>query len=799
MIPSVLVETLWQDVWYGARGVLRNTRVSVPLIATVALGIGAVTTVFTLVSAVLLRPLPYPEPSRLIYIREDIERIGPVPFVRPAEYLAWSAGTQSLSGLGAYLETHANLATADGAERVTCGSVTSSFFPMLGVRPVLGRSFEPGEDQAGAPRVAMLSHAFWQRAFGAEPSALGSTITLDGTAHTIVGILPADVIIPDRYGGSVYDVWIPFSLGGAPGSNPPVMRAVARLKPGVSLEQAHAELDAMLQATITRGASRRVLVSEWQHEVAGAAKRPLLGLFAAVSVILLIACVNVANLLLARAAARRHEIAVRRALGAGRLRIVRQLLTESLVLAGVGGALGLATAYWGHHVLAWHLARTLPALDPIGIDWRVLAFAGGVTLLTGVIFGLAPAVSSSRVSPASVMQAAQPGARGSGRRLRTGLVVLQLAAATVLLIAGATLVKSLLELRATAMGFDEDRVLTVKLNLTRTQYPTPADQARFFEAVLDRIRTIDGIEWAGATTALPFSGAGGSADVLIEGEPHPTRVELGVVTPDYFRVMGIPVKEGRFFLDADRDGAPRTVIVNEAFARRYCPDARCAVSRLKFGGNQQPWLTIVGVVGDVRASFEEAAGPGIYLSYLQMPVSGMTIVARTRTEPAAFAGVIRSQIAAVANDQPAYDVATLRERRSKAIAPRQATVVLVGIFSVLALMLGAVGIYGLIAYSVALRTREIGVRMALGAERADVIGLILRQGFVTIAAGLAIGCVAALAANRLASSAVSGVITADAWTYLQVALAWGTIAAAACWGPARQAARLSPLNALRHE
>ena len=787
-----------EDLAQAVRGLLRAPRFAWPAILTIAVGLGSVTTVFTVVNGVLLRPLPYTEPHRLVSIREEIKGIGNVPFVRPAEYVAWEGSVPSLAALAGYMEAQGNLASAGGAVRVTYGVATSSLFPLLNVQPVLGRVFLPGEDRRGARPVALLSYTAWQRQFGQNPSAIGQTITLDGEHYEVVGVLPRDFVIPDRYLFE-RDVWIPFALGGSGFVMPPVMRAVARLAPGASADRARAELDAMLQALPRRGSERLVVVSNWQSDVTGAAARPILVLFAAVGIVLLIACVNVANLLPARALGRQQEMALRVALGASRKRLVRQLLTESLVLAAFGGAAGLAIASWGHAGLTWYLSRTLPTLPSIAVDWRVFGFAIAMALLTGLAFGVAPALLVSDTRHASALQgfARSNGGDRRGTRIRTLLVVVEVAVATMLLIAGTSLVKGVLHLRATDLGFRADRVLSVMVSLSSRQYPQPERQVQFFDEAIERTRAVAGVEWAAATSGLPLSGAGGSADITIDGREGTARVEYGVVSADYFRVMSVPLAAGRYLDASDRAGAPGAVVVNESFARQLCAGT-CVGSRVRFSA-REPWSTIVGVVGDIRPSLDQAPSRCVYTSYRQEPMPAMSIVARTRGEPKTVAAAVQAQVAAIARDQPPHDMATLQERLSSALAPRAANAMLIGLFSAVALALACVGVYALLSYSVAQRAGEFAVRMALGAGRTDLFALVFRYGLTTVLIGIAVGCAGAAATVHTLAGRMPDIASVVAWTYVQVGAAWVVIALAACYGPARRASTLDPLVVLRRD
>jgi putative ABC transport system permease protein len=788
--------TLIQDLRFGAR-ILRNSPgFAATAIITLALGIGATTAIFTVVYAVLLRPLPYPEPDRLVYIRGDTWG----PFSSGREYLAWKGRSQTLSQIAAYIEFQANLTGGGEAERVTSGTASASFFRLLGVQPALGRLFLPGEDRAGAPPLAIISTAFWKRHFAGDPCALGRTLTLDAKSYTVIGVLPSSFLVPDQYGAD-YDLWVPLSAN-SDGAAPILVRVIGRLNPGVSYEQAHAELDTILQSTLRKGAKRRAVVAPWHEDITGKAKLPLLVFLAAVAFVLLIVCVNLANLTLSRSAARQKEIALRLALGAGKARLLRQLLTESVLMAVLGGALGMLLALWGKDLLVAFISPNLPTLDPIHLDFRVLGFNFGLAVLTGLAFGLAPALEASKVPLSeSLKEASRTTTEGrTGRPLRKLLVVSEVALAMVLLIGAGLLFRSFLRLRGMDTGFRSDRILSLSIDLTTSKYPKPGDQAAFFREVIEKIRGLREVGSVAAGNSLPSESAGASATgVAIEGSTEPANIVFRTVSSDYFRTLGIPLLQGRYFTDADRDGSPTVAIVNQSFARLYFPEGNCLGRRVEDWDRKNAWTTIVGVVGDVRPWLETEASPEMYLSYLQAGGPHMEIAVRTVGDPHSLAAAVRSQIASVDRDQPPYALMTLEELRAKWLVPSRVNMLMLGSFAALALILGCVGIFGVVSYAVSLRTHEIGVRMALGASPHDVLTLVVGQEMLLTVAGVGVGLLGALALNKVMSSLLFRVTTTDPLTYAGVSVVWILVALLACYLPARRAMQVDPLVALRYE
>jgi putative ABC transport system permease protein len=801
MRKRIFAEAFLQDLRYGLRGLRRNPGFTAIAVLTLALGIGATTAIFTVVNGVLLRPLPYPHPEELVYVQQVLPNFGVNPFVWNMEFVAWRNQSQTLRPIAAYMNSWFNL-TGDGEpERANSGVASASFFSLLGVRPVVGRLFLPDEDRPGGPPVAILSHSLWKRRFGGDPSVVGKGITLDDKVYTVVGVLPATFVIPDQFRGD-YALWVPLAEGQTPGPFR-ILRAIGRLKPGVSVGTAQTELNTIVQSSLRKGIKLSIVVSPWQEQVAQKSRLSLLLLLGAVGFLLLIACVNVANLSLSRAATRQKEIAVRLTVGAGRTRIVRQLTTESLLLALLGGLLGLGLARSAKDLLVTFISPNLPALEPIGLDYRVLSFCLALVVVTGVAFGLAPALQASRVSLNEVLKEAGrgPAEFRSGRLFRNLLIVCETALAMVLLVGAGLLFRSFLRVRGIDPGFKSEHTLSLTVDLTLSKYPKPNDQARFFQQVLEGIKSLGGVQSVGGSGCPPLGGRLNSeSDLAVEGRAEKIPMAfVANVSPDYFRTMGIPLVQGRYFGEGDRDGSPSVAIVNESFARRYFPNQICLGRRVESWVHKNDWLSIVGVVGDVRGWVEREPNPEIYLPYLQAPEPYMTLLAHTAGNPMLWAGAVRRQVAIVDKDQPPHDVATLDELRAGSLASRRVNVLLLGAFAVLGLVLASVGIYGVVSYSVSQRTHEIGVRMALGAGRAAVLKLVLGQGLLLAFMGIAIGLAASLGMTRLLQTMLFGIKPTDPATFFAVGLLLSGVALLASYLPARRAIQVDPIAALRYE
>jgi putative ABC transport system permease protein len=795
------LETLWQDVRYGLRQLKRNPGFTAVAVITLALGIGATTAIFTVVNAVLLRPLPYPHPEELVYVQEILGNYGPTPFVGNKEFAAWRNQSRTLSPIAAYMDFAANLTGGGEPERVICGTATASFFFILGVRPVVGRLFLPEEDRPGGPPVVILSEALWKRRYGGDPSVLGRGVTLDGKVYTVVGVLPASFVIPDQFKLD-YALWVPLAESDTGTGRLRFSRAFGRLKPGMSVATARTELDTILQPTVRKGLKISVVLSPWQEQITEKSRLSLLLFLGAVGFLLLIACVNVANLLLSRAATRQKEIAVRLTVGAGRARIVRQLLTENALLALLGGLIGLALAHWGKDLLVTFMSPNLPALQPIGLDYRVLVFSLALALVTGFAFGLAPALQASRVSLNEVLkEAGRGGELRPGMLFRNLLVISETALAMMLLVGAGLLFRSFLRVLGIDLGFKPEHTLCVSIDLTLSKYPTPKDQARFFQQVIEGIKSLEGVQSVAGSGMPPLGNRSGTITGLaVEGRSEEIGgASFAIISPDYFRTIGIPIKQGRDFGDNDRDGLPSVAIVNETFARRYFPNEICLGRRVSSWVHKKDWLTIVGMVGDTRHRVEKEPDPQIYVPYLQDGQPYMTLLVHTAGNPRLWEGAMRRQVASVDKDQPPHDLATLEQLRAAAHTSRRVNLLLLGAFAALGLILASVGIYGVVSYSVSQRTHEIGVRTALGASRGQVLKLVVSQGLGLALIGTGIGIVASLAVTRFLQTLLYGVKPTDPATFFAVGLLLSGVALLACYIPARRATKVDPMVALRYE
>lgn len=814
------MKTLWHDLKYAVRLMLKQPGFTAVAVVTLALGIGANTAIFTVVDAALLRSLPYREPERLVHLWEskqnrDFDR-------REAsfpDFLDWRAqSTEVFEGVAGYNNRSFTLTGEGGPERVMGAAVTDNFFDVLGVRPAAGRAFLPGEDKPEAAPTVVLGHGLWQRRFGGDPKVVGTQITLSGESYTVVGVLPAEFSFA-RSGSA--ELWA--ALRPTPNLTAPRymhwLNVVARLKPGVSMEAARGRLRAIGQQIAdddTASHEGTALVAVPLHEeVVGQVRPVLLSLLAAVGLVLLIACVNVANLLLARGAARRREVAIRVALGASRWRLIRQLLTESVLLAAVGGGLGLVVALWGVDLLvgaipAAQLAR-MPYLEQLALNPGVLAFTAGLSLLTGVLFGLMPALDASR---ANLQEAMKEGGRASGTkssgRVRAALVVAEVAGSLVLLVCAGLMMKSLVTMLSVDPGFRAENLLTMRVSLTPQRFTNDADgsqRAAFFGELLTRANNLPGVEGAAAVSNLPLSGDGGTGTPEVVGRPKPaagwSESLLRTVSPNYFEVMGVRVASGRAFNDRDRTDSPPVVLVNQTFAERNFPGEDPTGQRVTFRFTQgQPPFEIVGVVGDEKIkSLDSETAPVIYFPLGQAADSSSALVVRTKSDPEGVVSALRGELRALDPEAPLFGVRTMERLISDAPATfmRRYPAYLIGVFAAAALLLASVGIYGVISYAVSQRTHELAIRAALGASRRDLMGLVLRQGLALALCGVGVGVLGALALTRLLGSLLFGVSAADPAVYALVSALLVGVALLACLVPARRAMRVDPMEALRYE
>ena len=812
-----MFNTLFKDIRYGVRNLLKHPGFTAIVVVTLVLGIGASSAIFSVVNTVLLRPLPYPRAERLAVIQE-LDQNGKRVQVTPANFLDWRAQNTVFEQLAAILTRPANLALADQAQRIDLAMTSANFFTVFGLEPARGRFFIPADEQAGHSPVVVVSHALWQRAFGADPSLVGKPITVDGNSYTVVGIAPVNFNYPDKT-----DLWIPpFKL--APTLNerqePTQVRGfgmlatIGLLRPGVTVAQAASEMETItsrLRQQYPESNNRRFnrVVSLHEHLV-GETSQMLLLLLGAVGFVLLIACANVANLLLASAASRQKEIAIRTALGASRFRVIRQLLTESLMLAFIGGALGFLMALWGVALMTRFLPANFPRLNEITLDWRVVAFTLAASTVTGILFGLAPALQISRPDVQETLKESGRSSSGSRRhnRLRNALIVGEVALSIVLLVGAGLMFRSLLRLQSVNAGFSSQQVLTLRLSPAGTNYRTDADYIKYYDQVIQRVTALPGVEAVGAINTLPLD-KGPQAGFRIEGREPLTKDKwpggnYRTVSTDYFRTLNIPIVQGRAFNDRDTQTTPLVVIINQALAARDFPNENPIGKRINLGNTdangQAVWWEIVGVTANVRSiELREEATPEFYLSALQDSFANMSLVIHTSVEPENMSAAVRRASAEVDKSAAVSDVKTMENIVGEAVTQPRFNLFLLGLFSAVALLLSAAGIYGVTAYSVTQRTHEFGIRMALGAQVGDVLRMIMRQGLLLIAIGVGVGLVASLALTRLLRTLLFGVSATDPLTFAAITALLMVVALLACYVPARRATKVDPLVALRYE
>jgi putative ABC transport system permease protein len=817
------MRTLIQDLRYGLRLLARSPGFTAIALLTLTLGIGATAAIFSVVDAVLLRALPYRDPQRLVSVFEDQSQVGfPRNTPAPGNYAEWKAQTQIFEDAAAAAEygrfhvfnlTGETAAGAAEPEKLQSASVTRNLFSVLGARPALGRVFLPEEDRPGGPRVVLISHGLWKRRFAGDPGLVGRAIVLNGEKYTVVGVMPAGFAYPSANA----DIWTPMAFTQEQltqrGSH--YLEVVARLRAGVTLAQANAGLQVvckrLAQAYPDTNADVQRFFAEPLHETyTQGARTGLTVLMAAVGCILLIACANIANLLLARATGRQREIAVRTALGAARGRIVRQMLTESLLLAAGGGLLGILLADWCFNFLRNLIPVDLSHSVSLALDPGVLAFAVAISLASSLLFGMAPALQISRIDLNGVLKEGGRGSAGPRRAmLRNLLVIGEVALSLILMVGSALLLESFAKLRGVDPGFRADHVLTMRVDAPVTKYGDFTKRSQFFARVLERVRALPRVEAAGFTSALPLTWEGGTGGFI--PEDIPTRPDVTrdannrVVSPGYFEAMRIPLLRGRLFQDADGPDAPPVAIVNETMARKFWPDQDALGKRFKFddADGKTPWRTIAGIVGDVRQMrLNDPPRQEMYFPYLQARENWMVprdLAIHTSGDPLSLAGAVRQAVWSVDKDQPVSDVMTLDNLLDHEVAQRRVQTALLGGFAAVALILACIGIYGVLSYLVTQRTREIGVRVALGASAADVFRTVAGQGMTLAAVGIAAGLAVALALSRLLGSLLFGVSAGDPLAYVSAIAVFGAVALLACYFPARRAARVDPLVALRYE
>jgi putative ABC transport system permease protein len=818
------VDAVTSDLRFALRQLRKTPAFTAVAVLTLALGIGATTAIFTVVDAVMLRPYPYPDIDRIMILRETI-RGGQAMSVAWPNFQDWRAQNQVFERFGLYRPMVMNLTGGDRPERVVSSLISSDVLPALGIQPIAGRAFTADEDRAGAPPIAIVSDRFWRARFNADPSAIGASVVLDGEPYTIVGILPAGMRFPSR----LTDVWLPAgrfvqTFPAMRGAHPG-LTVVARLKPGISVPRATADMDAIArrleQQFPASNADHTVLVQPYYDQIVQNIRPALVALSVAVTFVLLIGCANLANLMLARGEARQREIAIREALGATRWRLFQQLLTESVLLSLVGGALGCLVAWWSVRAFVASGPTSVPRIDQVAVDLRVLAFAQLVSVATGVAFGLAPAWRAASRDLLTCLKDASRGTRGSGSRMRSALVIGEIALALVLLIGAGLTIRSFATLSAVDLGFDPSRVVTMHASLPDTRYRDVARWETFHRDLVEKVSAIPGLDAVGLNSALPLAGMGSESEVRYEGQPPPTSEhEQGTpsifqaITPGYFRAMGMPIVRGRAFSDRDTADTVKVAVIEESLASKFFPGMDPIGKRIAFefvgahGPAAQPvWREIIGVVKHVRhyGLVNEPANYQVYAPLEQLPLwfrerrPTMTLFARTALPPEQVIAAVRQAVSGLDPEIPVFGLQTMEEYVAQATEQSRLSTTLLTAFAALALGLASLGIYGVLSYVVGRRTQEIGIRMALGATRGEVMRLILGHGMALTLSGIGIGLAIAWAITRALSSLLVGVSPHDPLTFVGIAVLLGAVAFMASYLPGRRATAIDPLITLKAE
>lgn len=821
------MQTLFQDLRYGARMLFKNPGITFVVILALALGIGANTAIFSVVDAVLLRPLPYPESDRLVFLNETSKAMDEISVSYP-NFTDWRNQNHVFENIGVYNRSSYNLTGVGDAERIITGQVSADMFAALRVNPALGRLFTNDEDKPGGTPVVLLSYPLWQRRFGGQANILNQQLMLNNKSYTVIGIMPEDYQFPTRV-----EMWVPVGQLSGEASwqsrgNHPGLYGVARLKPGVTFAQAKAEMDT-IGANLEKqyqdsNAGNGIGLHPLLEVFVGDVRRPLWVLFAAVAFVLLIACANIANLLLARAQSRQKEMAIRSAMGAGRWRIARQLLTESVLLALIGGTLGMLVAQWGIKLILYISPDALPRSKEIGLDWRVLAFTIGLSFVTGLLFGLVPALQAGVVDVHETLK--ETGRGTSGKHwLRSSLVVVEVATTLVLLVGAGLMIRSFYRLQKVNPGFSYDHLTSFTVALPRKKYAESEQREQFYNRLLENLRSLPGVEATAAASGLPLGNNGWQTSFVIDGRPRPPReqtplMEACLVTPDYFKAMNIPVKSGRVFdshddrswivgkdlsklNDDERQMAPlNSIVIDEEFARRYWPGEEAVGKRIAMGSEKDPrFLTVLGVVGRVKMEGLGTDSKRVqgYFPFAQIPSGGMTVILKAAGDPNQLIAAVRQQVKAIDPDQPIYSVRTMDDIRSESVAPERLNLTLLSIFAGIALVLAVVGIYGVMSYTVTQRTHEIGIRMAIGAQPRDVFRMVIGQGMMLALIGVVCGLIGAFGLTRLMASMLFGVEPTDPMTFAAIAVLLTGVALVACYVPGRRATKVDPVVSLRYE
>lgn len=811
------METLLQDLRFGVRTLTKSPGFAVVALLTLALGIGANSAIFSVINAILLRPLAYKNPDQLVLINHNYQKINLKASVSAFGFAHYRDNAKSFESLTAITGWAANLTGEGEPERLTGQTVSANFFELLGANAAMGRTFAVGEDSEGKNRVVVLSHGFWQRRFGGDQNILNKTLSLNGENYTVVGVMPPSF----QYGreiGMVVDLWAPIVFTPQQLSSNSItnefLSVLGRLRAGVSQQQAQSEMHNIasnLRQQYMQGADATnwdLLLTSFRQQVVGDISTMLWIVMLVVGFVLLIACANVANLLLARAAARQKEIAVRTALGARRWRIIRQLLTESVLLSVVGGAFGLLIGYWGVKALVALNEDRIPRAHEISLDWKVLLFTFGVSIVTGVLFGIVPAIQTTKADLHETLKEGGRSAAATTKQwIRSSLVVVEIALALAVLVGAGLLVKSFLHVQQINPGFNPEGMLTMHLSLPMTKYSEAPQRDNFYKQVINDVRALPGVQSVGAVSVLPLSGQGSSGSFRIEGRdvppgqssPHGAR---WAATPDYFKTMGIPLIRGRYFEERDTAEALPVTIIDQALAQKYWPNEDPLGKRIVFEGTRDNplWREIVGIVGHVKhTDLEGESRAQYYVPHQQRPQPNMALVIRTPNDPNALAGSVRGVIKSADSDLPVFRVRTMDQFVADSMTQRKFALLLICVFACLALLLSAIGLYGVMAYSVTQRTHELGLRMALGAQASDVLKLVVKQGMLLAVVGLAIGVVGAIFLSRLMKTMLFNVSATDPLVFVGIALILATVALLACFVPARRATKVDPMVALRYE
>jgi putative ABC transport system permease protein len=801
------METFWRDIRYSVRLLFKNRTVTLVALVALALGIGANTAIFSVINAVLLKGLPYKDADQLVVIWEKLKQVDQVE-LSPGDFAAYSERGRSFTHIAASERANFNLTGIDEPLRLEGQRATANLFETLGFTATLGRTFTDEEDRTNA-RVAVLSYRLWHNRFAGDPQIVGREIALNGINYTVIGVMPAEFLYPAPINNTKPgEIWTPRSLSTERERGAHNLLTIGRLRPGVSWEQARSEFELISRQRsqeLTQGDDgHRVNLVPLPAQVGRQQRTALYVLVGAVGLVLLIACANVANLLLTLAAGRRKEIALRLALGAKRSGIMRQLLTESLLLSLVGGGIGLLVAVWLSRAIRVLSLGQIPRAESIEVDSSVLAFTILVSVATGLIFGMAPALQASRTDLNSTLKDGARGTMGAGgHRLRSALVIGEVALSLLLLAGAGLMIKSFWRLQQVDPGFNPQNLLSVEVTLPAARYPESQQRTAFFQQVLERVSTLPGVSAAAVVNSPPLSGRRNIDIFPIEGHPEPKGIsdaplaDFRLISPDYFRMMGIPMLQGRGFTEGDAQNTAKVTIVSQAFATKFGAGENMLGKRLRIGDD---WHAVVGVARDIRQSgLDEEAAPHVYVSYSQAGPTRAGLLVRTTTDPLSLVAAVRGQVQAVDRDQPIYNVDTMSAMIAAAVAPRRLNLVLLGSFAALALALAAVGIYGVMANLVTQRTGEIGLRMALGAQQVDVLRLVIGRGLRLTLVGMAVGFGASFALMRLMASLLFGVSANDPFTFAAITVLLLLVALLACYMPARRATKVDPLVALRYE